>query len=134
MDTESLFNSGFEGEESKKEKPSPLVSLEKDLKFYAPSMKEVATDIRVEEISAYPIFVAHQHELRLGEKILDHLELGTHWTIHAATLEEFIEKGLIQAAKKDAFIKQYKDPNKYMCVFVVVPEGANFIFYPYGEF
>lgn len=125
---EDLLNQGGDGEQRKE---SPLKSLETDLKFYSESIKEVAVEIMVEGISAYPIFAAHQHELNLGELILDRRELNTEWTIHASTLEEFVEKGIIKPDKKERFIKHYKNPNEFMCLFVIVPEGANFVFYPY---
>ena len=125
---EDLLNQGGDGKERKE---SPLKSLETDLKFYSESIKEVAVEIMVEGISAYPIFAAHQHELNLGELILDRRELNTEWTIHASTLEEFVEKEIIKTDKKERFIKHYKNPNEFMCLFVIVPEGANFVFYPY---
>lgn len=131
MEIKDLLNPEGNSEENKKAKESPLKSLELDLKFYSESIKEVAQEIISEGISTFPIFVAHQHEIRLGEPILDREELNTSWSIHASTLEEFSEKGLVQADKKDRFEKQFKDPYKFMCVFVVVPEGANFVFYPY---
>lgn len=130
MDLQDLLNQSNGGEENP-QKESPLKSLEADLKFYSESIKEVATEIRIEGISAYPIFIAHQHEVKLGEPILDKDELNTNWTIHASTLEEFVEKGIIHTDKKDRFIKHYKNANDFMCLFVVVPEGANFIFFPY---
>ena len=110
---------------------SPLKSLEADLKVYSDSIKEVAIEIMSEGISLYPIFLAHQHEVKIGELILDKDELNTNWTIQASTLEEFIERGIIHSEKKDKFIKQFKDPADFMCLFVIVPEGANFIFFPY---
>jgi hypothetical protein len=113
-------------------KESPLKSLEGDLKVYNESIKEVAIEIMSEGISSYPIFVAHQHEVKLGELILDKDELNMSWTIQASTLEEFVERGIIHPEKKDKFIKQFKDPNEFMCLFVIVPEGANFIFFPYN--
>ena len=125
---EDLLNEAGDGQ-SKKE--SPLKSLETDLKFYNESIKEVSTEIIVEGISAYPIFVAHQHEVNLGELILDKNDLDTEWTIQASTVEEFVEKGIIHPDKKDRFIKHYKDPHQFMCLFVIVPEGANFVFFPY---
>ncbi len=112
-------------------KKSPLLSLEKDLKFYADSIKEVAVEIMVEGISAYPIFIAHQHEVSIGELILNHHELNTQWSIQASTLEEFVEKGIIHPNKKEHFLKSYKKPEQYMCILVIVPEGANFVYYPY---
>src|ERR1700712_2505984 len=120
MDPEELLNDNS-AEENKIKKDSPLVSLEKDLKFFNESIREVAVEIMVEGLSKYPIFIAHQHELALGELILDRRDLNTEWSIHASTLEEFLEKGVIKEALKDRFIKSYKSPNDFMCVFVVVP-------------
>ena len=130
MEIKDLINQP-EGEDSFSQKESPLKSLEKDLKFYNESIKEIAQEILLEGLSEYPIFVAHQHEVSLGELILDKNELNTQWSIQASMLEEFIEKGIIHRDKKDRFVKQFKNPNEYMCVFVIVPEGANFVFYPY---
>lgn len=135
MESEELLGnlSSDENGAPKKEKKSPLVSLEKDLTFYADSIKEVAVEIMVEGISTYPIFIAHQHEVSIGEVILNRAELNTDWTVQASTLEEFIQKGIVHPDKKEQFLKTYKKPENYMCVFVVVPEGANFVYYPYPK-
>lgn len=133
MDIEELLpQQHSEGDKNEKKK-SPLLSLEKDLEFYAESIKEVAVEIIVEGISSYPIFIAHQHEVSIGEVILNRAELNTDWTIQASTLEEFIEKGIINREKKELFLKSYKKPEDFMCIFVVVPEGANFVYYPYSS-
>ncbi len=132
MDIEELLPQ--QPDHNKKEvKKSPLVSLEKDLELYAESIKEVAIEIMVEGISANPIFIAHQHTVSIGEMILNREELNTEWTIQASTFEEFVEKGIINSEKKAMFLKAYKKPEDYMCVFVIVPEGANFIYYPYEK-
>ncbi|RVT98239.1 hypothetical protein EOD41_17870 [Mucilaginibacter limnophilus] len=130
MDPEELLN---EGNNEQKKAKSPLLSLEVDLKFFSESIREVAVEIMVEGLSAYPIFIAHQHEMKIGEVILDKNELNSDWTIHASTLEEFIERGVIKKELKQRFIDSYKNPHDYMCVFAVVPEGANFVFFPYGK-
>ncbi|PJJ83250.1 hypothetical protein [Mucilaginibacter auburnensis] len=130
MNPEDLLNEGA-GQQQKKAAPSPLISLERDLKEFNDALHEVAVEIIVEGLSKYPIFVAHQHELKLGEVILDRHELNAEWTIHASTLEEFVERGVIKPELKERFITSYKSPKDYMCVFVVVPEGANFVYYPY---
>nr|WP_121270832.1 hypothetical protein [Pedobacter schmidteae] len=130
MDIEELMPQQPEGGKEQ-EKKSPLVSLEKDLELYADSIKEIALEIIVEGISAHPIFIAHQHTVSIGEVILDRKELNTEWTIQASTFDEFVEKGIISPEKKALFLKSYKKPEDYMCVFVIVPEGANFIYYPY---
>ena len=135
MESQELLGSFSQDEngEPKKEKKSPLLSLEKDLAFYADSIKEVAVEIMVEGISTTPIFIAHQHEVSIGEMILNKEDLKTNWSIQASTLEEFIQKGIIHPDKKDQFLKNYKKPENFMCVFVIVPEGANFIYYPYPK-
>jgi hypothetical protein len=129
MEIRDLVNP--EGENAPEQKISPLKSLESDLKFYSESLKEISAEIMEEGLSQYPIFVAHQHEVKLGELILDKNELNTEWSVHASTLEEFEQRGIVQTDKKDLFIKKYKNPLKFMCLFVIVPEGANFVFFPY---
>ncbi|WP_285059912.1 hypothetical protein [Pedobacter ginsengisoli] len=133
MDIEELLPQQPEGEKPETKKQSPLISLEKDLELYAGSIKEVAVEIIAEGISANPIFIAHQYTVSIGEVILDRKDLNTEWTIQASTFEEFVEKGIIQPDKKTLFLKNYKKPEDFMCVFVIVPEGANFIFYPYKD-
>jgi hypothetical protein len=132
MDPEELLNEGG-NEPQKPAANSPLLSLQRDLKVFSESIREVAVEIIVEGVSRYPIFIAHQHELKLGEVILDRNELNSDWTIHASTLEEFVERGVIKSELKKRFIDTYKDPKDFMCVFVVVPEGANFVFVPYAK-
>jgi len=128
MDPEELLNENSNGE---KKKESPLLSLERDLKIYSESIHEVAIEIMVEGLSSYPIFVAYQHLVKLGELILDRDDLNMDWSINASTLEEFVEKGIIKEALKERFLKTYKNAHDYMCLFVIVPEGANFVYYPY---
>jgi hypothetical protein len=130
MDPEELLN---ENSNEEKKKESPLLSLERDLKIYNESIHEVAIEIMVEGLSSYPIFIAYQHIVKLGELILDRDDLNMEWSINASTLEEFIEKGVIKKELKERFAKSYKNPHDFMCLFVMVPEGANFVYYPYKK-
>lgn len=118
-----------DGQEVKK--TSPLQSLKADLDFYSESIKEISTEMMTEGYTLFPIFVAHQHEVSLGELILDKAELSTNWSVNASSLEEFVDRGVIKEERKASFEKSFKKANEYMCLFVVVPEGANFVFYPY---
>lgn len=133
MNIEELIPQQQPEGEKKSGKVSPLVSLEKDLELYTESIREISSEIIAEGLSAHPIFVAHQHTVSIGEIILDNEELNTNWTIQASMLSEFIEKGIIKPELKEMFLKSYKNPADYMCVFVIVPEGANFIYYPYRK-
>jgi hypothetical protein len=130
MEPEELLNEN-RGEGQKPAADSPLLGLQRDLKVFSESIREVAVEIMVEGLSKYPIFIAHQHEIKLGEVILDRNELNSEWSVHASTLEEFLERGVIKEELKKRFIDTYKNPKDFMCVFVVVPEGANFVFVPY---
>lgn len=130
MDPEELLN---ENSNEEKKKESPLLSLERDLKIYSESIHEVAIEIILEGLSSYPIFIAYQHIVKLGELILDRDDLNMDWSINASTLEEFVEKGVIKKELKERFVKSYKNPHDFICLFVVVPEGANFVYYPYKK-
>lgn len=132
MKVEDFFQSKKNTDQgAQKAKKSPLESLKVDVDFYKESIREVSSDMMTEGYTLYPIFVAHQHEVALGELFLERTELGTQWSIQASSLEEFVEKGIIEKDKKDFFLKNYKDPHSHICLFVVVPEGANFVYYPY---
>lgn len=86
-----------------------------------------------EGYTSFPIFVAHQMNLQLGEPILEHKELGTNWTIHASHLEEFVERGLILKERENLFRETFKNPDEFACMFVVSPEGGRFVFIPYDS-
>jgi len=130
MDPEELLNENNNGE---KKTESPLLSLERDLKIYNESIHEVAIEIMVEGLSSYPIFIAYQHLVKLGELILDRDDLNMEWSINASTLEEFVEKGVIKKELQERFTRSYKNPHDFMCLFVIVPEGANFVYLPYKK-
>ena len=82
-----------------------------------------------QEVSKYPIFVIHQHEVEIGIPLAENLEYGT-WNVHASSLEEFVCKQIIQEEKVDSFREVFKDPLAYFCLFVLSELGANFIFLP----
>jgi L-cysteine desulfidase len=130
MDPQELLNEENANNDKSK---SPLISLETDLRFFSESIREVAFEIMAEGLSQYPIFIAHQHKVELGEMILDKDELNSEWSVQASTLEEFIERGVIKKDLRERFISSYKNPNNYMCVFAIVPEGANFVYFPYAK-
>jgi hypothetical protein len=110
-----------------------LDTLKDDLDFYNDLLKELAVDIMAEGFSKFPVFVAHQHEVKLGEMVLDHKEYARDYSINATTIEELLEKKLIAADKENDFKQTYKDPRKFMCILFVRPDGANFIFMPYKK-
>lgn len=108
-----------------------LDSLKNDIEFYNDSIKDVAIEIVNSGFSKYPVFIAHQHEVKIGEVILDKADYQREWTINATILEELIENGIIEEAKSSEFKKVFKDPKEYICIFLITEKGGNFIFSPY---
>ena len=108
-----------------------LQQLRAELILMKESIKETSKDIIKEGFSQYPIFIAHQNPVEIGEVILDKEDMATHWSISASTLEEFVEKGVIQADKSDYFKENYKNPKDFMCMFVIHATDARFVFIPY---
>src|ERR1043166_1040281 len=100
--------------------------LKSDLDFYRDMIREVSTEMISEGYTQYPVFIAHQHEVKLGEMILDKADYARDFNINASTLEELVEKGVVQKDREDEFKKAYKDPRKFMCVFLVTVAGAKF--------
>lgn len=108
-----------------------LQQLRAELILMKESIKETSEEIIKEEFSNFPIFIAHQDPIELGEVILDKDDMATQWSVSASTLEQFIEKGLIKKEREEFFRESYKDPKEFICMFVIYKAQANFVFVPY---
>jgi hypothetical protein len=107
--------------------------LADDLAFYSPMIKEVSTDLIKEKFTQYPIFVAHQHEVKLGEPILMREDYAREFSIHASTLEEMMEKKLVLPERENDFKLNYKNPKEFMCILLITPGEARFVYVPYKQ-
>jgi hypothetical protein len=110
-----------------------LDALKEDIKFYNDLIKEVAVDIVAEGFSKYPVFIATEHEVKIGNLVFNSLEYARDFNIYASTIEELVEHKLILEKKKDEFVKTFKDPRKFICVLLLTAETASFIFIPYRK-
>ena len=108
-----------------------LQQLRGELILMKESIKETAMDIISEGFSSYPIFIAHQEPIEIGEVILDKTDMATNWSISASTLEVFEQKGLVLPDKTEFFKKNYKNPKEFICLFVIYQGSARFVFVPY---
>lgn len=107
--------------------------LQQDLQPYLNLLGEAAETILDQDVSKYPIFVVHKFdELELGIPLLQRAEPSILWSVQASTLEELVAKRLVQIEKVDQFRSVYKDPRDYLCLFVLMDGGANFVFLPIG--
>jgi uncharacterized protein YutE (UPF0331/DUF86 family) len=110
-----------------------LDSLEKDVQYYKDAIKEVSDEVLDNQLSEYPVFIAHELPISIGEMILDKDDFSRSWSISASTLEELTENQVIQEDKQDDFKKVYKNPREHICIFLISEKGGNFIFYPYKD-
>lgn len=97
---------------------------------YRQVMAQAVDSILDQEVSKYPVFVVHQHEVEIGVPLVT-AEADNKWSIHASTLEEFVSKQIVEEERIDSFIDVYKDPREQFCLFVLSELGANFIFLPH---
>lgn len=104
--------------------------LEQELGQYATALGKAADTVLDNEVSKYPIFIAHQEQIEIGLPIVDREKVSGNWAINVSTLEEFVTKQLIQMDKVDEFRTVYKDPRKHLCFFVLSEFGATFNFLP----
>ena len=104
-----------------------ILELQKQLQPYKKILGQAADVILDENVSKYPIFVVHQQEIVIGIPLI---EAGKKfkWSVNASTLEEFVTKDIIYSEKAQEFIKNYKDPEANLCLFVLSELGAQFIF------
>ena len=106
-----------------------FLELEKELNPYKKILAQASDVILDEGVSKYPIFVIHQQEMDMGVLLI---QAGTkfRWSVNASTLEEFVTKEIIFHEKAQEFIATYKDPEIYLCLFVLSELGAQFVFLP----
>lgn len=109
---------------------SKYYQLEEELKPFAEAMGKAADAILDQDVSNYPIFVVHQYEVDIGIPLLVKGPEGPGWSVNASTLEELATKKIIEMSRVDNFRKVYKNPEAYLCLFVLSELGANFIFIP----
>lgn len=102
--------------------------LHKELAPYKSVLEKASNIILEKEVSKYPIFVFHQHDIEVGIPIIEKEKAKGNWNVHASSLEEFSSKSLIQKEKVEEFISVYKEKDKHLCLFVISELGAKFIF------
>ena len=107
-----------------------LMIIEKELKVFLKVLSTASDAIQDQDVSNYPIFVAHKQEVALGIPIIDRIKHNSNWSVNASSLEEFVTKNLIFNEKIDDFRKTYKDPKHFICFFLLSDIGAQFLFIP----
>ncbi|MCB0737416.1 MAG: hypothetical protein KDC92_07875 [Bacteroidetes bacterium] len=116
---------------SNSDNSAQLFEIKRDLEFFKEAIQTVSDEILDNEVSNYPIFVAHKGPVELGRLILPAEQYESKWSISASLLEEFVNKGLIKDERLEDFKRAFKDPKSQMCVFAAGEGLSNFLFFPY---
>ena len=110
-----------------------LELLREDLNFYSDMIKEVAIDMIKEGYTKYPVFIAHQHEVKVGEPILLIQDYARDFNINATTLEELVQHKLVLPEREADFKANFKDPKEFICILLITVINAHFIYVPYKK-
>jgi hypothetical protein len=110
-----------------------LKLLEDEISSFTGELHEVSREMIKEGYTQYPIFIAHDGNVEIGETLFDAGEYNVPYIINVSMLEDFVEAAIIPEDKKELFYVAYGDPKQFMCVFFVVGTNARFVFYPFAK-
>lgn len=110
-----------------------LGSITEDFVIVAETLKEAAYQLKVRNISNYPIFPITKSSLPIGKLLLGSQEVATSWNYYFSFMEEFIQRNLITEDKENAFVNTFKNPEEFCCLFVADGDFTKFLFIPYPE-
>ncbi len=110
-----------------------LGTITSDFVKVSDTLKEASYQMRVRNISKYPIFPVSKIEIPVGSLLLGKAEVGTEWNYYISMLEEFTQRKLVEGDGMQNFLGAYKDADEFCCLFVVDQEFTNFVFVPYPE-
>ncbi|MBL0310403.1 MAG: hypothetical protein IPP77_12230 [Bacteroidetes bacterium] len=110
-------------------------SLHDDLEICRDYIRQIALGMIRGHVSKYPIFVATRSasDVDLGLPIVQKEDFDIGWNFSASHLEDFVNKGIVHKEKSSDFIKTYKAPEQFMCVFVADEASPSFVFMPYDR-
>lgn len=105
-----------------------FLQLKDDLRPFRNMMGQAIDTIMSEDVSKYPIIVAARESIQIGIPLIE--QPAPALNLHASTLEEFVTKNLVENARVDRFKEVYKNPEEFVCVFLIAPPDATFVFLP----
>ena len=111
------------------DKEAKLQQIQEEITPFRAVMGSLADQILVQDVSRYPIFVVHPATIEVGLPVIEKGETSR-WSVNVSTLEEFATKQIIQPEKVAEFRKVYKDPESFLCLFLLSDLGAQFVFMP----
>jgi hypothetical protein len=109
-----------------------LKALQDELTEFSGQLLEITRELLKERVTEFPVFIAHQAEVYLGEFIVDMKEYEVPFSLSVSTVEEFVESGLIQKEKLVSFREAFGNPVNNMCVFWIHGDNARYILFPFA--
>jgi hypothetical protein len=109
-----------------------LGTISQDFVKVADTLKEASYQIRKSGFEC-PVFPISKEEIPIGQLLIGKFELNLDWNYYASYLDEFVQRELVAEDKQEEFLKAYKDPDEFCCLFVVDEDFTNFVFIPYPE-
>ena len=112
-----------------------LQFLQEDLDICRDYLKQISLAAVKSQISKYPIFVAWrgENDLDLGLPLINRNELDLSFSFNVSHLEDFVLKGVIIQEKAGDFIKTYKNPAEYLCIFLAEEGAMSFVYAPFEK-
>ena len=110
-----------------------LGTITKDFIQVSEILKESSYQVRSRKFSKYPIFPMSKEEQPIGKLLLGKAEKNLDWNYYITSLDEYIQRKLIAEELQEDFIKAYKDPDEFCCLFVVDGVFTSFVYIPYPE-
>ncbi len=103
-------------------------SLHNDVELLQDQLATISAEIRNQDISKYPIFIASKEPVEIGKLLFSPNKDLTNWNIAMSTLENLVNLEIVSLEKVDEFRKVYKDPDNFFCFLVMKPNQPEFIF------
>ena len=107
-----------------------FLQVEEELEPLIPLLSEAIDRILEQDVTLYPIFIAHRQELALGLPLINHMDSDSPYSVNVSSLEELNSKQVIPNNKVEAFKEVYKDPEDWVCVLYLGELGQQFLFLP----
>jgi len=109
-----------------------LGTITSDFAIVSDTLREAAYQVKKRGFSEYPIFpIGKDAGVPIGQLLIDKLEVASEWYYNASFLDEFVQRGLIEEDKVEAFKETFKDPDEFCCLFVIDGKFTRFLYIPY---
>jgi hypothetical protein len=109
--------------------PKYLGKISADFIKVADLIKEASYQMRVRNISEFPIFPVSKTKIPIGSILYEKGHINNEWNYYISFAEEFEQRKLID--KPQNFKEVFKNADEFCCLFIVEPEFTNFVFIPY---